>query len=211
MLSENYDFEKNTELQSYIFFSKGRIRALDYGTWFHRDKGKTYGRQFTNKSLLEIYSAIGYELFEQKGDVLSVKRLINTVKNPSDIDFNTNIANKETDAKLYSIDFIVPKAQSDSLYSKMLRFINENTPYTVSLEKKVKCLVLKRTSGKDKIATKGGILIDGFLKTPSVMQNATLAYMISALNANNNTTSLPIIDETGYKKSGFTLFQRERP
>lgn len=31
------------------------------------------------------------------------------------------------------------------------------------------------------------------------MQNATLAYMISALNANNNTSSLPIIDETGYK------------
>ena len=84
----------------------------------------------------------------------------------------------------------------------MLSFINENTPYTVSLEKKVTpCLVLKRTSGKDKIATKGegGILIDGFLKTPSVMQNATLAYMISSLNANNNTTSLPIIDETRYK------------
>lgn len=200
LLSENYDFEKNTELQSYIFFSKGRIRALDYGTWFHRDKGKTYGRQFTNKSLMEIYSSIGYELFEQKGDVLSVKRFINTVKNPSDIDFNTNVANKETDAKLYSIDFIVPKTQSDSLYSKMLSFINENTPYTVSLEKRVtSCLVLKRTSGKDKIATKGGILIDSFLKTPSVMQNATLDYMISALNANNNTSSLPIIDETGYK------------
>ena len=82
---------------------------------------------------MEIYSSIGYELFEQKGDVLSVKRFINTVKNPSDIDFNTNIANKETDAKLHSIDFIVPKTQSDSLYSKMLRFINENTPYTVSL------------------------------------------------------------------------------
>ena len=200
LLSENYDTEKNTELQSYAFFSKGRIRALDYGTWFHRDKGKTYGRQFTNKSLMEIYSSIGYELFEQKGDVLSVKRMLNTIQNPENIDFNTNITNKETDAKLYSIDFIVPKAQSDSLYSKMLRFINENTAYTVSLEKRVtQCLVLKRTSGKDKLATKGGILIDGFLKTPSVMQNATLAYMISALNANNNTTSLPIIDETGYK------------
>ncbi len=200
LLSENYDTEKNTELQSYAFFSKGRIRALDYGTWFHRDKGKTYGRQFTNKSLMEIYSSIGYELFEQKGDVLSVKRMLNAIQQPENIDFNTNITNKETDAKLYSIDFIVPKAQSDSLYSKMLRFINENTPYKVSLEKRVThCLVLKRTSGKDKLATKGGILIDGFLKTPSVLQNTTLAYMISALNANNNTTSLPIIDETGYK------------
>ena len=200
MLSENYDTEKETELQSYTFLSKGRIRALDFGTWFHRDKGKTYGRQFTNKSLLEIYRAIGYELFEQRGDVLSEKRMLNTIQQPENIDFNTNITSKETDAKLYSIDFIVPKNQADSLYSKMLRFINENTPYTVSLEKIVtQCLVLKRTSGKDKIATKGGVFVNKFLKTPSVLQNATLDYMLSALNVNKNITALPVIDETGYK------------
>ena len=200
MLSENYDTEKETELQSYAFLSKGRIRALDFGTWFHRDKGKTYGRQFTNKSLMEIYRAIGYELFEQKGDILSEKRMLNTIQQPENIDFNTNITSKESDAKLYSIDFIVPKAQADSLYSKMLSFINENTPYTVSLEKRVtQCLVLKRTSGKDKLATKGGAFIDGFLKKPSVLQNATLDYMLSALNANKTITTLPVIDETGYK------------
>ena len=106
MLSENYDTEKETELQSFAFLSKDRIRALDFGTWFHRDKGKTYGRQFTNKSLLEIYRAIGYELFEQRGDVLSEKRMLNTIQQPENIDFNTNITSKETDAKLYSIDFI---------------------------------------------------------------------------------------------------------
>ena len=200
MLSENYDTEKETELQSFAFLSKGRIRALDFGTWFHRENGKTYGRQFTNKSLLEIYRAIGYELFEQRGDVLSEKRMLNTIQQPENIDFNTNITSKETDAQLYSIDFIVPKNQADSLYSKMLRFINENTPYTVSLEKIVtQCLVLKRTSGKDKIATKGGVFVNKFLKTPSVLQNATLDYMLSALNVNKNITALPVIDETGYK------------
>jgi DNA/RNA endonuclease YhcR with UshA esterase domain len=200
MLSNIFDTEKNTALLGYTFISKGRIRALDYGTWFHRSGGKTYGRQFTNLSLLDIYEALSYELFRQHGDNFSIKRIVNLVKNPEDIEVNTEKEDKETDSRLYTIDYLVTKAESDSLYSRMLRVINENTEFHASIQKKpTKCMVLRRTSNKDKMATKGGVFTDAVLKNPSVLQNAILDYMISPLNANNEITSLPVLDETGYK------------
>ena len=200
MLSNIFDTEKNTALLGYTFISKGRIRAVDYGTWFHRSGGKTYGRQFTNLSLLEIYEALSYEIFRQHGDDFGVKRIINLVKNPEDIEVNTKMEGNESDSRLYTIDYLVPKTESDSLYSRMLRVINENTEFHASIQKKpTQCLVLKRASNKDKIATKGGIFTDAILKNPSILQNASLDFMISPLNANNAITSLPVIDETGYK------------
>lgn len=200
MLSESYDAEKNTELSAYSFFSKGRIRFLDYGTWFHRDKGKTYGRQFSNLSLMEIYSALGDELFELRGEHFSTKRIINRIRKPEDIDFKTTVPGAETDSKLYSIDFIVPKTQADSLYDRMLRFINDNTAYNASLERRMtRCLVLKRIFDNDKMESKGGTFRDNFFGQPSELNNAPLEYLISALNANSDLTSLPVIDETGYK------------
>lgn len=200
MLSESYDAEKNTELSAYSFLSKGRIRSLDYGTWFHRDKGKTYGRQFTNLSLMEIYSALGDELFELRGEHFSAKRIMNRIRKPEDIDFKTTVPGTETDSKLYSIDFIVPKTQADSLYDRMLRFINDNTAYSASLETRMtRCLVLKRISDTDKMGSKGGVFRDNFFGQPSELNNAPLEYLISALNANSDLTSLPVIDETGYK------------
>lgn len=219
MLSESYDAEKSAELISYSFISKGRIRSLDYGTWFHREKDKTFGRQFTNLSLMEIYNALAYELFELRGDHFSEKRKINKLRDPKEIDFKTTIAGKETDSKLYNVDFIVPKTQSDSLYNKMIRFINENTPYDATIEMVMtKCLVLKRISDKDKIATKGGAFVDRFFKEPSELQNVPLQYLLSSLNANNSLTALPVIDETGYKGkvdlhfstvNNFQSFQKE--
>ncbi|MBF8457237.1 redoxin domain-containing protein [Kaistella sp. G5-32] len=200
MLSQNFDKEKNAELLGYTFISKGRIRSFSYGTWFHREKGKTYGRQFTNLSLMEIYNAVGDELFTRRGENFSIKRLVNLLKHPEDIDFNTGMDQKETAAKLYNIDYIIPKTQSDSLYTRMLRMINENTEYTALLQKRpTRCLVLKRTSSKDKIATKGGTTIDRFLKTPSVLQNTTFDFLLSSLNAKYDITPLPVVDETDYK------------
>lgn len=219
MLSESYDAEKNTEISAYSFFSKGRIRSLDYGTWFYRNKGKTYGRQFTNLSLMEIYSALADELFDLRGEHFSAKRIINRIRRPEEVDFKTTVAGTETDSKLYSIDFIVPKTQADSLYDRMLRFINDNTAYSASLERRMtRCLVLKRISDTDKMGSKGGVFQDNFFRQPSELNNAPLEYLISALNANSDLTSLPVIDETGYKGkvdlrfskiNDFAVFQKE--
>lgn len=197
MLSENFELEKLAHLKGYNLFVKGRIRAITYGSGFHRDGQVVYGRQFTNFSLMNIYKGISYELFEKFGDQFTDKRLINLVGKPDEIDFDTT---KSGDfEKLYSIEFIVPKEQADSLYDKMLRSVNENSDYTANIEKRpTKCLVLKRTSTQDKITTKGGETVDQFFKSPSVLRNATIGHLISGLNATGETTALPVIDEAGY-------------
>lgn len=200
MLSENFDLERGTSLMNYSLLAKGKIRAIGSGNWFHREGSKIYGRQMTNISLMEIYRGIMNEVFEQNGDLFGYKRIVNLVKNNSDINIDYTLAEKDFQDKMYSIEFIVPVSKAETLYEGMMKILNEMTDYTATLEKKcTKCLVLKRTSIKDKIATKGGEQLDNFFKPMSVMKNVNLDYLISALNANGNFTSLPVIDETRYE------------
>lgn len=198
MLSENFELEKLSSIVGYNLFAKGRIRAIPFGSGFHRDGEIVYGRQFTNFSLMNIYRGISYELFREFGDKFSDKRLINLTKNPEAIDFNTTTGGNFE--KLYSIEYIVPKEEANNLYTRMLRYVNENSNYVASIEKKpVKCLVLRRTSSIDKIASKGGESIGNVLKSPYMLRNVTLDYLLSALEATNDITTLPAIDETGYR------------
>ncbi|MDE5538437.1 TlpA family protein disulfide reductase [Elizabethkingia meningoseptica] len=198
MLSENFELEKLSSIIGYSLFAKGRIRAIPFGSGFHRDGEIVYGRQFTNFSLMNIYRGISYELFREFGDKFSDKRLINLVKNPEVIDFNTTTGGNFE--KLYSVEYIVPKEEAKNLYPRMLRYVNENSSYVASIEKKpVICLVLRRTSYIDKMTSKGGESIGDVLKPPYQLRNVTLDYLLSALEATNIITSLPVIDETGYQ------------
>lgn len=201
LLSEIFDNERGSALQAYSFLAKGRIRGLSFGTYFHRTTDAlVFGRQFSNLSLMEIYRAIGSELFYSTGANFSSKRVINEVRNIKDFDFDTTNEGKEADSKIYSIDFIVPKSEAGDLYPRMLNFLNENTPYHAVLEDRpVNCLVLKRSTNKDKLATKGGAPIKRFFKKPSHLQNVPLEELVLSLNANNVSTSLFVVDETGYK------------
>lgn len=197
MLSENFELEKLSSIIGYSLFAKGRIRAIPFGSGFHRDGEIVYGRQFTNFSLMNIYKGISYELFREFGDNFSDKRLVNLVQNPEDIDFNTTTGGNFE--KLYSVEYIVPKVEAKNLYPRMLRYVNENSSYVASIEKKqVKCLVLRRTSGIDKMASKGGESIGDVLKPPYQLRNVTLDYLLSALEATNDVTTLSVINETGY-------------
>lgn len=196
MLSDNFELEKLSNILGYNLFAKGRIRAIPFGSGFHRDGEIIYGRQFTNFSLMNIYRGISYELFREFGDKFSDKRLINLLKNPEAIDFNTTTGGNFE--KLYSIEYIVPKEEANNLYTRMLRYVNENSNYVGNIEKKtVKCLVLRRTSGIDKMASKGGEPIGNVLKSPYMLRNVSLDFLLSSL-ATNDITTLPVIDETGY-------------
>lgn len=197
MLSENFELEKLSRIVGYSLFAKGRIRAIPFGSGFHRDGKIVYGRQFTNFSLMNIYRGISYELFREFGDKFSDKRLINLTKNPEAIDFNTTTGGNFE--KLYSIEYIVPKEEANNLYPRMLRYVNENSNYVASIEKKpVKCLVLRKTSNSNKMASKGGEPIGNVLKAPYMLRNVSLDFLLSALEATNDITTLPAIDETGY-------------
>jgi thiol-disulfide isomerase/thioredoxin len=189
MLSENFDNEKDLSMISYSLFAKGRIRGMGFGSGFHRSGQIVYGRQFTNFSFWEIASAIANEIFQKQNQSFNEKRQIIEFKNPE---------RRVEDKSLYNYEYIVPQSKADSLYPLMLENLSRFADYKTIIEKrKVKCLVLKRTSTVDKLKTKGSEMTFLFSLSKTNLQNTSLYALVNSLNA-VPTISLPIVDETGY-------------
>ncbi|MFL9832558.1 TlpA family protein disulfide reductase [Chryseobacterium terrae] len=200
MLSEDYDRQRDVQLLNYSFFAKGQIPDIGAGGTYRKTAfGKIHGRQFTNLPLWDMYYTIGYELFRQQDKTsFTEKRMIIDVKEPKQLMPIEKADGSNDGANLYNYEFIVPEQKSDSLYNYMLEDLNRYSGFTVSLEKRpVKCLVLVRTTTKDKLATKGGEKRSTFPQTPSILKNVPLKNMVNMLNG-----EIPIkeifIDETGY-------------
>ena len=201
MLAESFDRQKNITLLNYSIFTKGHIPDIGGGgTFRYTATKKVNGRQFTNLPLYDMYFALGYELFniDHVRESFTAKRMIIEVKDPKKL-FGVSTADGLYEGSdLYSYELIVPEDQADSLYGYMLQDLNRYSPLKVKLEKRpVKCLVLKRSSATDKLATKGGEYRSSFPRTPSVLQNAPLKDMVNMLNGESGL-DLPIIDETDY-------------
>lgn len=189
MLSENFDLEKGLSMVNYSLFAKGRIRGMGFGSGFHRSGQIVYGRQFTNFSFWEIASAIANEIFQKQNQSFNEKRQIIEFKNPE---------RRVEDKSLYNYEYIVPQSKADSLYPLMLENLSRFADYKTTIEKrKVKCLVLKRTSTVDKLKTKGSEMTFLFSLSKTNLQNTSLYALVNSLNA-VPTISLPIVDETGY-------------
>lgn len=200
MLSEDYERQRNVQLLNYSFFAKGRIPDIGAGGTYRKTAyGKIHGRQFTNLSLWDMYYAIGYEIFRQQDKIsFTEKRMVIDVNQPEQLMPIEKADGSNEGANLYNYEFIIPEQKSDSLYNYMLEDLNRYSGYTVTLEKRpVKCLVLIRTTTKDKLATKGGKKRSTFLRTPSILRNVPLKNMVNMLNGEINFKEL-FIDETGY-------------
>lgn len=200
MLSEDYDRQRNVQLLNYSFFAKGQIPDIGAGgTYRKTTSGKIHGRQFTNLPLWDMYYAIGFELFrKQEKASFTEKRMIIEVKQPEQLMPIEKADGSNDGANLYNYEFIIPEQKSDSLYNYMLEDLNRYSGYTVNLEKRlVKCLVLRRKTTKDKLATKGGEKRSTFPRTPSILRNVPLKNMVNMLNGENPIKEL-FIDETAY-------------
>ncbi|ANF52915.1 hypothetical protein A0O34_21385 [Chryseobacterium glaciei] len=200
MLSDDYDRQKNVQLLNYSFFAKGKIPDIGAGGTYRKTAtGKIHGRQFTNLPLWDMYYAIGYELFKRQDKTsFTEKRMVIDVNQPEQLIPIEKADGSNDGTNLYNYEFIIPEQKSDSLYNYMLEDLNRYSGYTVTLEKRpVKCLVLVRTSTKDKLATKGGEKRSTFPRTPSILRNVPLKNMVNMLNGEINIKEL-FIDETGY-------------
>ncbi|WP_276964378.1 TlpA disulfide reductase family protein [Chryseobacterium sp.] len=197
MLSEDFDREKGLSMINYSLFAKGRIRGMGFGSGFRRSGNQIYGRQFTNLSLLEIFSTLADEIFQMHKESFSDKRRIVEVQNPIVLDYIKKADGSVEDSNLYSYEYIVPLSKADSLYPLMLKNISEYGDYKATIEKRtVRCLVLKRTSSINKLKTTGGLTRFSFSMTETTLKNASLYKLINNLNA-IPTVSLPIVDDTG--------------
>lgn len=195
------DLLSNLDLQSYGILFKGYYDGLGSGqNELRNEKGVLTGKTIKNLPLIEIYTDVISHLMPSSEDACDPKRLVIKVKDKSLLvkdyakaDSLFSISN------FYTYSIVIPPHKIDKLYSYMLEDLNRYSGYYGKIEKrKTKCLILKRTSRKDKISTKGGEPFSTlFSNTRSRLQNlppSSLATYINALEI----IKIPVLNETGY-------------
>ncbi len=197
MVSENLKLERGFTLDAYTFFGRGRIRALGFGSKFHRDGPVIYGRQFYNASLAEIYTTIVGEIFRSRNESFNRKRMVSDLQNEELFYNELNKDQKRNPDALYTFDFILPVSRAPELYPAMLDALNQAAPVTGTLEKcAVSCLVLTHARKGKVLGTKGGNLDFNLRPKGGKLRNASMLDFTHFLNG-LTFISMPVLDETG--------------
>lgn len=192
-------FGEGMELKSYSIFAKGYYPGLPSGNKIKRTKdGKIYGRQMTNATMMNIYRPIASALFEKNGEKFNTKRMIIDVKEPTLLSSIVKVDGGYEEYNKYNYELVVPEEKSDSLFYYMLKDLNQYSDYRACIEERqVYCLVLVRTSNRDKIKTKGHKRKIATSNSSIAFINCSITHILNVFNESSNM-SLPIIDETQY-------------
>ncbi|WP_234111084.1 TlpA family protein disulfide reductase [Chryseobacterium sp. R2A-55] len=202
MLSENFGLEKEAVLESYSMITHGRVRASPPGMVYRSKDGTITGRLFSNMLLMNIYRVIGIELFRKSNDNFNSKRIVNLLKNPDAISFNTEKETEIANEKLYSFDFISPVSEVGTLYEDMLKALNKATPYVASIRTEaVKCLVLQKIPSGNSTALKNSGPVKNMPNSSAAGKKFTTTDLLRNLNANSRVTPLPVIDQSGTEQN----------
>lgn len=196
------DLLTNLDLKNYSILFKGRYDGLGGGqNDLKTEKGILTGKTISNLRLLEIYIHIARRLFHSYGDAYDDKRLLMKMSDQSqlarDYSMPDSLFSKDN---YYTYSIVIPPHKIDKLYSYMLDDLNKYSGYYGKIEKrKTKCLILRRTSGKDKIRTKSGKRSSTlFSKSGSRLQNFPMSLLARKINA-LDFIKVPVLNETGYK------------
>lgn len=195
------DVINQEQLSAYSLLTKGNYDGLPSGTRLRKEGDILRGRALTNLPMLSIYLAAIRPLFEKIGESYNAKRLILEVADPAKLDLQKSDSNDGTyrSDNLFNYELLVPLTEVARLDEYMLEDLNRYTSYKGSIEsRKVKCLVLKRSSPIDRIKSKGGKSENSlFYKSPAKLTNGPLSYLVKRLNSLDDL-ALPVVDETGY-------------
>ncbi|HEU0227025.1 MAG TPA: TlpA disulfide reductase family protein [Arachidicoccus soli] len=129
----------------------GVYDGASVGQHIFKQAGKTYGCNYTNRTLYNICFLLGRGLWNNHHyqAVFDEKRYKIEIKDPARL----RSFKKDT----WQFSFFVPKNSCDPFYEKALREIGNYTGFSASLEvRNSPCLILKKTDAADKLATKGG-------------------------------------------------------
>ncbi len=199
-LSQDFDRQRHVDLLNYSFFAKGHIPDVSAGgTYRKNEKNITYGWQFTNLPLSNIYFTIGYELFQKfkVKEKFTEKRMLLQIQDVEKLNGIKNPDGTYSNQYIFNYEFLVAPEKANFLFDYMLNDLNRYTDFNAAVEKrKVPCLVLKKTTAENKIATQGGEMVSTFPQSPSILKNAPLSHMVNMINGKTNI-ALPMIDETG--------------
>lgn len=192
--------EEGIGLNDFLHFSifiKGRIEGLPISYRNRIDKNVLRGIAMTNLPALHLYRKAAYKLIDGFND----KMIQLEVEDSSRLIFDKKKADKQAwyTENVYSYELILPAGQIDKLESYLLEDLNRYSDFIGEIKKvKTKCLILVRTSGVDKLQSKGGnseYRLYG--KERSYIKNLPLKRILLKLN-NIEAIGLQIIDETNY-------------
>lgn len=204
MLDENFDRQRNVTMLNYSIFMKGHVPGIGAGGKYkYSASKKEIGRQFTNLPLSDIFFGIGLKAFNsiKSEGRFNEKRMILNLKDASKFYAKNESNGTFENSDLYSFEHNVPEDKADSLYVDMLEVLNRYSNYNAKIKVlQTDCLVLKRTTDTNLIATKGGKRISTFPQAPAILQNAPLLHMINMING-VTPIQLPLLDETGISEN----------
>jgi thiol-disulfide isomerase/thioredoxin len=131
--------ESHAKILSYAILYKGNISGLGGGNFLRQKDGNVYGLAVTNLPMDWLYRTAVMKLNPWYQD----SQFLVEVANPAAFTaYNLNDANPDKQSQLYTLDIRVPPERKDSLYTDMLRVLNDNSGYFGKQEKRVlKCLV----------------------------------------------------------------------
>jgi thiol-disulfide isomerase/thioredoxin len=190
----------NLDLKNYGILFRGFYDGLGSGQGDLRtETGVLIGKTITNRPLLQIYTQVVRNIFNSLGDTYDDKRLVMKVNDQSQLVRNSANRSSFPKSNYYTYSIVVPPNKISRLYSYMLEDLNRYSGYYGVIEKrKTKCLILRRTSRKDKIATKGGKpFCTLFSKPKSRLQNLSISLFTDYIN-NLDIIKVPVLNETDY-------------
>lgn len=201
-------FPIDDNLAHYSLFRKGRLEGLSMVNQTRAiddQEGVSHicGKAMRNMPLLDMYTEAIYQKPGTFRDTYSDRRLVLELKHPYRLVFDPARSSKDEWEKenVYTYDLVIPFGEQDSLYNYIVDDLGRYSGFYGRIEKrKTKYWALVRTSGTDKIKTKGGssenkLYNDAPDKIISNLPVSQLLWRLERLDG----FKMPVIDETGYK------------
>lgn len=206
---DDIDTDRPLFINEHIFADSLAHYALLYHNYYEgAGSARTYrkigdkirGIGICNSPIISIYETAVEQLFNKAGQRYFRNRRI--VESSDSVILKRSLWNRNgtlPDKKdLYNYDLILPLADADLLYDKMLGDLNQNSGYYGRIEKRnINCLVLKRTSDIDRLKTRSTQTIRQGTENSILLQNAPFSTFLILLN-DNEKINVPVFDETGY-------------
>ncbi|MBB6499143.1 TlpA family protein disulfide reductase [Pedobacter cryoconitis] len=195
-------------VKHYSVFIKGKYDVLPNSASVMKNKmGLQTGLTISNRNLLSIYDLIMYSLYSQRGQQYGESKRIIQIKDTTRITLNKDL--DKTDFYTYVCN--APDLKDSSLYEYVLEDLNRYTDYIAKVEKRrVKCLVLKRTSKIDKIKTSGGKRANSLFNTSdSKLVNCSLDLLLMRISE-LPFIRIPLVNETGYTANADLHLSRQQ-
>lgn len=178
-------------LQQYAILVKGKYPGLGSGNRLRRSGSRVHGHAVTNMPLLYIYRMVALSLVPGFSDKTFHLQIADSA-----LEQSLRQDNKMGEGPLYTVDYIVPPTEADSLYPKMLSFLNNATGWQGRVvEREMPVGILKKWSPASPVLDQSAPVYQLNDKSNPCISNAKPSALIAWLNQ-QPWLQVPVIADT---------------